>query len=349
MEDATGHLASIVVAMEIGLNGAVVGIAEAGKKHKKKMPRPAPQPPPQSPSPPPPLPPRHNKQQGAAFVVASCKAEEDLFSPACLSCQVSKNQNSESAYNNGDARSGSANNNVRVISNLPNNLKSNNNNNAVASEFAVRGGGGGEQDMSLLVRLLLPLVPKTPLSRRARRRLAAGTLGLACFLIGVAVAVIFIGGHSKSRSQSVSDSSGAKRTFPLQSRPIPFRRDKSWSSSSDDQIHFPHADVLKDLFISVKTTKKYHHPRLVILLETWVSLVKSQTYFFTDLEDKEMSSRLFNRDHLVRNISTSMKLHVVAAIAATSTIVAAAATAAAVVAIAAASAIVAAALVLIAL
>ena len=34
--------------------------------------------------------------------------------------------------------------------------------------------------------------------------------------------------------------------------------------------------VLSDLFISVKTTKKYHHPRLVILLETWVTLVKSQ-------------------------------------------------------------------------
>ena len=33
---------------------------------------------------------------------------------------------------------------------------------------------------------------------------------------------------------------------------------------------------LDDVFISVKTTKKYHYPRLIIQLETWVSLVKSQ-------------------------------------------------------------------------
>ena len=35
-------------------------------------------------------------------------------------------------------------------------------------------------------------------------------------------------------------------------------------------------NTLEEVFISVKTTRKYHYPRLIILLETWVSLVRSQ-------------------------------------------------------------------------
>ena len=30
------------------------------------------------------------------------------------------------------------------------------------------------------------------------------------------------------------------------------------------------------LFVSVKTTQRYHYPRLVILLETWAALLKNQ-------------------------------------------------------------------------
>ena len=33
---------------------------------------------------------------------------------------------------------------------------------------------------------------------------------------------------------------------------------------------------LQDVFISVKTTRKYHYPRVIIQLETWASLAKSQ-------------------------------------------------------------------------
>jgi hypothetical protein len=32
--------------------------------------------------------------------------------------------------------------------------------------------------------------------------------------------------------------------------------------------------MLGELFITVKTTQRYHYPRLVILLETWGSLVR---------------------------------------------------------------------------
>ena len=38
-------------------------------------------------------------------------------------------------------------------------------------------------------------------------------------------------------------------------------------------------DVLNDLFISVKTTQKYHYPRVIVQLETWASLVKEQVMY----------------------------------------------------------------------
>uniref|UniRef100_A0A3Q2NVI3 Beta-1,3-N-acetylglucosaminyltransferase n=1 Tax=Fundulus heteroclitus TaxID=8078 RepID=A0A3Q2NVI3_FUNHE len=45
---------------------------------------------------------------------------------------------------------------------------------------------------------------------------------------------------------------------------------------------------LKDIFIAVKTTRKYHKSRLELLIQTWVSQAKEQTYIFTDGEDKEL-------------------------------------------------------------
>ena len=39
-------------------------------------------------------------------------------------------------------------------------------------------------------------------------------------------------------------------------------------------------DTLNSLFISVKTTQKYHRPRLIVQLETWGSLVKEQVSNF---------------------------------------------------------------------
>lgn len=47
----------------------------------------------------------------------------------------------------------------------------------------------------------------------------------------------------------------------------------------------------RDVFIAVKTTKKYHRSRLELLLQTWMSQAKEQTYIFTDGEDKELRRR----------------------------------------------------------
>ncbi|KAF7647628.1 hypothetical protein LDENG_00169250 [Lucifuga dentata] len=45
---------------------------------------------------------------------------------------------------------------------------------------------------------------------------------------------------------------------------------------------------LKDIFIAVKTTRKYHKSRLELLFQTWISQAKEQTYIFTDGEDQDL-------------------------------------------------------------
>uniref|UniRef100_A0AAQ5YAW5 Beta-1,3-N-acetylglucosaminyltransferase n=1 Tax=Amphiprion ocellaris TaxID=80972 RepID=A0AAQ5YAW5_AMPOC len=47
-----------------------------------------------------------------------------------------------------------------------------------------------------------------------------------------------------------------------------------------------------DLFIAVKTTGRYHRQRLELLLDTWISRNRPQTYVFTDGEDEELRKRM---------------------------------------------------------
>ncbi|XP_077080807.1 beta-1,3-N-acetylglucosaminyltransferase radical fringe [Siphateles boraxobius] len=48
---------------------------------------------------------------------------------------------------------------------------------------------------------------------------------------------------------------------------------------------------LRDIFIAIKTTRKYHKSRLQLLSQTWVSKAKEQTFIFTDGEDKELRQK----------------------------------------------------------
>ncbi|XP_067875650.1 beta-1,3-N-acetylglucosaminyltransferase lunatic fringe-like isoform X2 [Heterodontus francisci] len=52
---------------------------------------------------------------------------------------------------------------------------------------------------------------------------------------------------------------------------------------------------LRDIFIAIKTTHKFHKSRLELLLETWISRVWEQTYIFTDDEDEELKIRTGHR------------------------------------------------------
>uniref|UniRef100_F6YN79 Fringe-like glycosyltransferase domain-containing protein n=1 Tax=Ciona intestinalis TaxID=7719 RepID=F6YN79_CIOIN len=47
--------------------------------------------------------------------------------------------------------------------------------------------------------------------------------------------------------------------------------------------------TLDDIFISVRTSKKFHEPRVVPIVKTWFNLAKKQTYIFTDGEDDKLN------------------------------------------------------------
>ncbi|XP_077173269.1 beta-1,3-N-acetylglucosaminyltransferase lunatic fringe [Paroedura picta] len=50
----------------------------------------------------------------------------------------------------------------------------------------------------------------------------------------------------------------------------------------------------RDVFIAVKTTKKFHKARLELLLDTWISRNRDMTFIFTDGEDEELKKRTGN-------------------------------------------------------
>ena len=102
-------------------------------------------------------------------------------------------------------------------------------------------------------------------SRRGLKRTTILVLvGAICFLVGVALPFM-ICKIGKSNSASKVEPEG------LRSRPLPLKADQSLSELQN---------VLNSVMITVKTTHKYHYPRVVILLETWVSLVRSQVRNF---------------------------------------------------------------------
>ncbi|EGI70705.1 Fringe glycosyltransferase [Acromyrmex echinatior] len=47
----------------------------------------------------------------------------------------------------------------------------------------------------------------------------------------------------------------------------------------------PFTTNLNDVFISVKTTRHYHHSRLPAIIDTWFQFARNQTWFFTDRDD----------------------------------------------------------------
>ncbi|MBN3313521.1 RFNG acetylglucosaminyltransferase, partial [Atractosteus spatula] len=68
-------------------------------------------------------------------------------------------------------------------------------------------------------------------------------------------------------------------------QPRPHGRTKAGETKEVDTLE------LGDIFIAVKTTRKYHKSRLNLLFQTWISRAKEQTYIFTDGEDKELRKK----------------------------------------------------------
>ena len=62
--------------------------------------------------------------------------------------------------------------------------------------------------------------------------------------------------------------------------------------------------ILPHVFISIKTTEKFHATRVRQILKTWFSSAPEQTFFFTDGDDESLSRQ--TNGHLIRtNCSSS--------------------------------------------
>ena len=95
---------------------------------------------------------------------------------------------------------------------------------------------------------------KQQMRRLKKSKVIVLIVGLVCFAIGLAFPFIFINRATNTASND----------FLVHAPPLLNTQHKVLNNT------------LQDIFISVKTTRKYHYPRLIIQLETWASLAKSQ-------------------------------------------------------------------------
>nr|XP_026694842.1 fringe isoform X1 [Ciona intestinalis] len=71
---------------------------------------------------------------------------------------------------------------------------------------------------------------------------------------------------------------------------------------------------LDDIFISVKTSGKFHKTRLNVIIDTWFRDANQQTYFFTDTDDDGLSKKtdghmvntMCNSSHIRRDLSCKL-------------------------------------------
>ena len=96
-------------------------------------------------------------------------------------------------------------------------------------------------------------------SKFKRTKIFVVFVAVLCFILGLLLPILFL--REKVESKSVN---GPLSRFLVPQRPL-----------IPSQHNFRN-NTLEEVFISVKTTRKFHYPRLIILLETWVSLVRSQ-------------------------------------------------------------------------
>lgn len=82
-----------------------------------------------------------------------------------------------------------------------------------------------------------------------------------------------------AREENATRSSGASYTKHGGVSELRFPKDKSKKDSVDSDLLSARSKEplgLKDIFIAVKTTRKYHKSRLELLFQTWVSEAKGQ-------------------------------------------------------------------------
>ncbi|NXE13240.1 MFNG acetylglucosaminyltransferase, partial [Lophotis ruficrista] len=135
------------------------------------------------------------------------------------------------------------------------------------------------------------------------RRLIRGLSGAAVFLVSVALlSMRHRGSQETPRYPGLREGMLEKPERPSKASP----EDATGSSGGgqkDLRVHPPEGYrtkgslTLGDIFIAVKTTKKFHQSRMELLLDTWISQAREQTYVFTDEEDDALKRRI--GDHVI--------------------------------------------------
>ncbi|KAM9247771.1 beta-1,3-N-acetylglucosaminyltransferase manic fringe [Leptosomus discolor] len=132
------------------------------------------------------------------------------------------------------------------------------------------------------------------------RRLIHGLSGAAVFLVSMALLSVRHRGAQKTarypelregmlekpeqQSKASPEGGGGRRRKDLQVHPLEGYRTEG-------------SLTLGDIFIAVKTTKRFHQSRMELLLDTWISQAREQTYVFTDEEDDALKRRM--GDHAI--------------------------------------------------
>ncbi|NXE81170.1 MFNG acetylglucosaminyltransferase, partial [Cochlearius cochlearius] len=134
-------------------------------------------------------------------------------------------------------------------------------------------------------------------------RLIRGLSGAAVFLVSVALlSVRHRGAQETARYPGLKE--GMLEKLERRSKVSP--EDATGGGGGGQkglQVHPPEGYgtegslTLGDIFIAVKTTKRFHQSRMELLLDTWISRVREQTYIFTDEEDDALKRRM--GDHAV--------------------------------------------------
>ncbi|XP_048156791.1 beta-1,3-N-acetylglucosaminyltransferase manic fringe isoform X1 [Corvus hawaiiensis] len=127
------------------------------------------------------------------------------------------------------------------------------------------------------------------------RRLIRGVSGAAVFLASVALLSMRHRG-ARDAAQHPGVREGMLEKPEQQSGGSPEgaggRGQKDLKPHPPEEYRTEGSLTLGDIFIAVKTTKRFHQSRMELLLDTWISQASEQTYIFTDEEDDALKRRV---------------------------------------------------------
>ncbi|OXB60888.1 hypothetical protein ASZ78_014440 [Callipepla squamata] len=140
-------------------------------------------------------------------------------------------------------------------------------------------------------------------------RLIRGLSGAAIFLVGVALLSVRHRGAQETtgnaglRVQMLENLEQRTHESPEDANGGGGTGQRDLQVHSLDEYKTEGSLTLGDVFIAVKTTKRFHQSRMELLLDTWISRTREQTYVFTDEDDDALKRRM--GDHVVlTNCST---------------------------------------------